>query len=89
MSTIKSVYNGHVSIETGPESLVSPFFFYIMWKAMYVYVNWGSDGTRMSCGMTTSQWREFDAQVNGLLGNPGSGHWLLYLNTVAGQVLPL
>ena len=35
---------------------------------------WGSDGTRMHCGKTTSWWRECDALGNVLPGNTGSGH---------------
>uniref|UniRef100_A0A8C4N7B6 Transposase Tc1-like domain-containing protein n=1 Tax=Eptatretus burgeri TaxID=7764 RepID=A0A8C4N7B6_EPTBU len=40
----------------------------------YALFTWGSDGTKMHCGKTTSRWRECDALGNVLLGNPGSGH---------------
>lgn len=43
LSTVKSAYNGHASVETGPWSsgkrasgLMSPVFFYVTWMAVYV-----------------------------------------------------
>ena len=44
------------------------------WPCTCAPITWGSDGTRMHWGKTTSWWRECDALGNVLLGNPGSGH---------------
>jgi len=87
--------NGHASSGRRSSSLMSHLFFYVTWTAgTCASFTWGSDSTRTHCGTMTNGWRDCDALVNVLLGNPGhSGHSFgckfdTYLDIVAEQVHP-